>query len=209
MALTSIDSMDTGARRTSLSLPDTGRDRGRSGLLRHGTAEQGSEPRRRSRGRNAGPLGQQPAQPLSSALPQTMADLGDRFDNVESRLDTIERLMRTHASSINHADEQASLANRRIILMDEDITKYKEFITGVHVNIDKHLTEQLSLVKSTTDTLQQLLVSRSEAVEFQLKVLETAVASMVAIPPSPRATAPRATNQGQDQPTLFFSITQF
>ena len=182
---------------------ESARDRGRSVPLPHGSAEHGAGSRReRSRGRHSpNPLGQ----PLPQ-LPQTMMDITNRFDNVESRIDSLERMQRSHAQSLALGDEVMTENRRRITCIADDSENYKKFGTGVHVAIDNHIKNQMQLVQATTDSIQQVLMSRSEAIERQLQVLQTAMASFVAVPPSPRSRPPDAADAPR-RGTEFYNMT--
>ena len=162
----------------TLSPGESARDRSRSAALRHGTAELRYGLRRERSRENRGLFAPNPlGQTQLPQLPQTMLDIGARFDDVESRIDSLGRMQRTHAQSIALGDEVMTENRRRTKVLDEDSTKYKLFITGVHTAIEGHIKNQMQLVQATTDSIQQVLMTRSEATEAQLQILQNSLAS--------------------------------
>ena len=149
---------------------DTGRDRGRSSGLPHGSAEQGSDPRAaprgrgrsvRSRDRDRDPREVRPSTPNSPArgqiYPATMQEFDDRFTRVDDRIDAIERMLRLHAQSIAMGDEAVTNAHRKIVAIDNDFVAYKNFITGVHTTIDNYVAKQFTGTHNVTDGLAQVM----------------------------------------------------
>ena len=119
----------------TLSLSRPGPSAGDSRRVRsqgflHGTAEQGSRPRRRSRDR----LGRADSDAVSSLTrtptarslgPQNALDVEAAFETINDRLDTIERHQRLHAQSIAFADAAISDVAKNICDMDASLRRTK------------------------------------------------------------------------------------
>ena len=120
------------------------RSRSMSGLApRHGRAEPRSDRRHgpfrdrsaRSRERSDGSAASRQHSPRqTTTLPQTMQDLNDRFTALEDRMGTVERYTRMHAQTIAMSDEAITQNHRRVVELDDDISRYKQFITSTQHN---------------------------------------------------------------------------
>ena len=135
----------------------------RSQGLQHGTAEQGSRPRRRSRDR----LGRAASDTVSSlhSRTPTVRSLGPRnrldveaaFGEINDRLDTIERHQRLHAQSIAYADAAISDTAKNVHDIDADLSNYKRFITETHGLIDSEMTARSNDVQNAMEVAFNVL----------------------------------------------------
>ena len=79
--------------------------------VRHGTAEQGARPRRRSRGRNESSVRTGRTRPVR---PEEEHEGMQALEATNDRIDTLERLQRMSAQTTNHFDESLRGFHSRI-----------------------------------------------------------------------------------------------
>ena len=185
MDLSGIQSQATGLLQAlQLSRPGAGAAdprRVRSQGLQHGTAEQGSRPRRRSRDR----LGRADSDAVSSLHsrtptarslgPQNALDVEAAFETINDRLDTIERHQRLHAQSIAFADAAISDVAKKVCDMDADICAYKRYITETHQLIDSEMTSRANDVRAAMDVAFNVLGPNVETMDGRLREVEGVV----------------------------------
>ena len=116
---------------------------------RHGSFERGGA-RNRDRSRDH-PIQPGPLQPPLG--PQNTADLEKRFEDVNDRLDTVERYLRLHAQTIAITDEVVSDGRQKLKLVTEDIDAYKNYMQTTLGSVETFVTDKMSSTQMATTTL--------------------------------------------------------
>jgi hypothetical protein len=202
----------------TLSLSRPGPSAGDSRRVRsqgflHGTAEQGSRPRRRSRDR----LGRADSDAVSSLHsrtptarslgPQNALDVEAAFETINDRLDTIERHQRLHAQSIAFADAAISDVAKKVCDMDADICAYKRYITETHQLIDAEMTSRSNDIRSAMDVAFNVLGPNVENMDGRLREVEGVVLQLrahmqsMSMSSAPQTFMTTATPVGVPQPS--------
>ena len=126
--------------------------------VRHGTAEQGAWPRRRSRGRNESSL-----RPVTGRTrpvgPEEEHAWMQALKATNDRIDTLERLQRMSAQTTNHFDESLRGFHSCIAEVCSDITDFRTSVSTAHCNMDRVLTDRLANLQSQIDALTGVLSS--------------------------------------------------
>ena len=194
-------------------------DYGRSYTARHGSTEQGSMTRQRSRQarRDRTDAGQEPFGSASGRRAdhrmQNLLDLESVVEDIHDRLDTLERQGRMHGQTIAHHEEAINIGWGKSKAIDDDITAYKTFITSTHQNIDagmkrdfKTVTDRMEAYLSEIRPAHDTLIQRVHAMDLQMtEIVEYCRSTRLPmpIPPGipPADVKENNDDQGTHQPT--------
>lgn len=151
----------------------------------HGRAEQRSNPRNRSRDRNRaqsmhfnGTPYRRSASPRSTLGPQNAMDIAAVFDEINGRLDAVERNQRNHSQSIAAADEIISQNRVAIQNVHDNLEEYKKWMTATHHTIDSEVTRRVEEVGGRLDISMGVIGPNVEVIVQRINALEKIVEEM-------------------------------
>ena len=163
------------AARPGATALDSTRSRAHYPGARHGSAERDSDRtvnRRIHRSRE-----REDRRRDEPAGPEEEATWLQALENVNDRLDTLERTGRLHAQTLAHTDEEITNQRAGIRGMSNDFEAYKEFITTIHKKIDSHLTNRTDTLQAQIESILSTIVPAIDSLEHQCTSLKENLAA--------------------------------
>ena len=160
------------------SMPPIG---GNGSRVRHGTADQGARPRRRSRGRDDGSVRPRGVKGRSQPVgPEEEQEWIQALEATNDRIDTLEPLQRMSAQTTNHFDESLRGWNLRKAEVCSDINHFRSSVSTAHSNMDRVISDRLANLQSQIDALTRVLSSMPppDSIDRQILTIEKMIADM-------------------------------
>ena len=151
----------------------------------HGTAEQGyrSRNRQRSPHRQSDRYARETSVRANPAGEQEALDWLQALEGVYDRLDALERHNNLHAATIAKLNEDGGYTSKKLKIVENDITAYKNFLSSTHTNMESvlknkfdGLNNQINVIQSTLDSITSIIPPAIETIDAKIKEVEVAFA---------------------------------